>query len=326
MPEITEGFVHPKTKELLQADVRGGLHKAGDPGNILFEKVDGIHDFLPSNRTNEEREYYDDFYNHPTDALAVLTRTDLLEAWDEVPGFKQLLHSVGDLSGKKVLLIGNGTSLKELYFLFLGARCVYTDLSVQAVFQIKTAVEKSPETDGLLDQIEFHAVDACELPFPDRSFDLIYGSAIVHHIEDPEALFSEVSRCLGPGGICRFLDAAYSPLWQGMKNTILKPLQLYTHRKQGISPEDLRDTKKGGYRFEEIDAIRQKFGFHDMLFDRVSFFEYLFWRGTLKLGGKFLRFLLPLLHGLDLLLKRYTSFMRKQGIRLVWGFTKPFDQ
>ena len=120
----------------------------------------------------------------------------------------------------------------------------------------------------------------------------------------------------------RFLDGAYSPLWQTLKRTLLKPLQLYTHWKHGISPADLQDTKKGGYTRQELASIMKSYGLRDMLFERVSFFEYLLWRGTLKLGCRFLRAGMPALKTVDQFLAQRTPFMESQGLRLVWGFCK----
>jgi ubiquinone/menaquinone biosynthesis C-methylase UbiE len=47
--------------------------------------------------------------------------------------------------------------------------------------------------------------DAEELPFPDESFDLVIGHAVLHHIPDLDRAFAEVLRVLRPGG--RFVFA-----------------------------------------------------------------------------------------------------------------------
>ena len=46
--------------------------------------------------------------------------------------------------------------------------------------------------------------DAERLPFPDNSFDLVFGHAILHHIPDLDQAFSEFRRVLKPGGRIAF--------------------------------------------------------------------------------------------------------------------------
>ena len=41
------------------------------------------------------------------------------------------------------------------------------------------------------------------LPFPDAHFDIVMCVDVLEHVRDPEALLSEISRCLKPGGLCQ---------------------------------------------------------------------------------------------------------------------------
>ena len=52
--------------------------------------------------------------------------------------------------------------------------------------------------------VETVCSDAEKLPFPDDSFDLVFGHAILHHIPDLDAAFSEFRRVLRPGGRIAF--------------------------------------------------------------------------------------------------------------------------
>jgi ubiquinone/menaquinone biosynthesis C-methylase UbiE len=52
--------------------------------------------------------------------------------------------------------------------------------------------------------VEAVCADAERLPFPDHSFDLVFGHAILHHIPDIDAAFSEFRRVLRPGGRIAF--------------------------------------------------------------------------------------------------------------------------
>lgn len=317
---IVENFIHPRTKTPLIKDVKNNLCEQDNPENIIFVNDNDIYNFVGQQSDDVERDQYDNFYSSADDRI--LSKEDFIKMWQLFPGFKYLFESLGDISGKKMLVLGNGKSLKEFYFLQLGAKCVYTDLSIEAVKHMATIFEKSELNRNGYDTIEFHAIDACKLPFPDNSFDIIYGSAFVHHIENLDVFFREVSRCLKPGGICRFMDHAYSPLWQTLKKTVLKPLQKYSHRKHGISPADLVATMRGGYKQEELDIIKDAHNFKDALYLKVAFFELLLQRGTLKFGGLWLRKLRPFFRILDKFLDNIFGLVQKHGIELIWGFTK----
>jgi ubiquinone/menaquinone biosynthesis C-methylase UbiE len=321
-------FVDPYTKQELEQDSDGNLYSEEGGRKTIYLNYDGCYDFAdPKTDEPGERRFYDSRYEE-----ADLPGVDLDKirfAWyDETrPENGALLKSLGDLRGKRVLLLGNGTDTKELHLLELGAEVVYTDISIQAVRHVRQVFSKSDLKEQGHDSIEFHAADAMHLPFPENSFDVIYGFAFVHHVPDFDQFFSEVRRCLKPGGICRFLDGAYSPIWQFTKSTVLRSLQSYTHKKRGISPEDLKATKRGGYREEEVAEWMERFGFKELLFVRVSFFLWLTRRGLGKLFGfkpKVFRRAKPFLlamKGLDTLGDR-TGILRSNLIALVWGFTK----
>lgn len=320
MFKVIDRYVDPVTKVPLIRDSDGNLCEHDNARNICYRNDGGTYNFVSEGNKSEEREHYDAKYKK--DLFKPLSVEDCRMVWSTWPAFEKHYVSMGDISGKKILLLGNGLSRKELYFLHQGAKCVYTDLSVEAVKYMKAAFKESEFKRSGFDQIEFHAVDACQLPFADESFDIIYGCGIVHHIENIDRLFSEVARCLKPGGICRFQDGAYSPLWQFLKRTVLKPFQLYSHRKHGISPADVAATQRGGFKYEELKHIKETYGFKEMLYLRVAFFEQLLQRGTSKLGGRFLRKFKPVMRVLDRSLDKVAGLVRKHGIVLVWGFTK----
>jgi ubiquinone/menaquinone biosynthesis C-methylase UbiE len=46
--------------------------------------------------------------------------------------------------------------------------------------------------------------EAGELPFPDESFDLVFGHAVLHHLPDLDRSFAEFARVLRPGGTIAF--------------------------------------------------------------------------------------------------------------------------
>ena len=96
----------------------------------------------------------------------------------------------------------------------IGAGTGYFGLNLMQVGTIErlTATDISP---GMLDSLKASAsalgldvttsvTEAESLPFADESFDLVLGHAVLHHIPDLPAAFSEFHRVLRPGGMVVF--------------------------------------------------------------------------------------------------------------------------
>src|SRR5262249_62341576 len=65
-----------------------------------------------------------------------------------------------------------------------------------------TALSDSARSLGLA--VRTVRTEAERLPFPDESFDLVFGHAVLHHLPDLDASFEEFARVLRPGGTVVF--------------------------------------------------------------------------------------------------------------------------
>jgi SAM-dependent methyltransferase len=312
-------FVHPLTKESLVPDAEGNLRAAD--GVVCL--VESCYDFARFCGITEDRAYYEQWYHRgrrPSEAN--LSAEAVRGLWQRDTAYLLLYNCLGDLRGKTVLLLGNGESFKELRFASEGANVVYSDISLQAVLGVKKAYENSMLARRSNGRTEFHAIDALHLPFKDGTFDLIYGCMFVHHLQDLPGFLREVHRCLKTGGRCLFLDAPYSPVWQMAKATVLRPLQICSHWRSGISPEDRLATQRGGFRREELQDLATRNGFQTLLYRRTMFLEHLLSRGATKL-------LTYRLAGMCASLGRFVDrrllgsrWMEKYGLLVVWGYNK----
>lgn len=119
------------------------------------------------------------------------------------------LRDLYDPRGKRVLLYGCGPANEAAHLLAAGATSIAgIDISEN---EIADAWRQAREA-GYADRVDFRAGDAHDTGFPDDSFDLIIGSAILHHLDVARSL-PEIRRILAPGARAVFLEPlAQNPL------------------------------------------------------------------------------------------------------------------
>jgi SAM-dependent methyltransferase len=53
------------------------------------------------------------------------------------------------------------------------------------------------------------------LPFPDETFDVVFSSNVLEHVQDPVKVLSETRRVLKPGGMMHVVVPNYGSIWEG---------------------------------------------------------------------------------------------------------------
>jgi SAM-dependent methyltransferase len=111
---------------------------------------------------------------------------------------KALGHAPGQYA--RSLEIGAGTGYFTLNMLRAGmiAQATCSDISPGMLSTLRANARRL----GL--EVQTERVDAERLPFPDASFDLVLGHAVLHHIPDLPRAFAEFARVLAPGGTVLF--------------------------------------------------------------------------------------------------------------------------
>lgn len=112
----------------------------------------------------------------------------------------KVLGSVLDRGFERSLEVGAGTGYFSLNLMRAGivreATC--TDISPGMVRALNTNAQRLGLT------VKTARADAESLPFAERSFDLVLGHAVLHHLPDLERAFREFHRVLQPGGYVVF--------------------------------------------------------------------------------------------------------------------------
>jgi SAM-dependent methyltransferase len=109
---------------------------------------------------------------------------------------RKLLGSELDRGYGRSLEIGAGTGYFSLNLLKAGVvrEATCTDISPGMVSVLGSNAQRL----GL--HVRAARADAESLPFPDASFDLVLGHAVLHHLPNLSRAFSEFHRVLAPGG------------------------------------------------------------------------------------------------------------------------------
>jgi ubiquinone/menaquinone biosynthesis C-methylase UbiE len=149
---------------------------------------------------------------------------------------RKVLGSELDRGYQRSLEIGAGTGYFSLNLMRSGAvrEATCTDISPGMLRTLSANAARL----GL--QVRTARADAESLPFSDRSFDLVLGHAVLHHLPDLQRAFEEFHRVLRPGGRIVFAGepsrvgdrlaalpkrgaAALAPLWRTLMRVAPAP-------------------------------------------------------------------------------------------------------
>lgn len=120
---------------------------------------------------------------------------------DTVFPLEYAYHLLGDVSGKTVLDYGCGLGDNSVLVAKHGAKVIGVDISPELI----ELAEKRMAQHGLSEMAEFRVGSAHELPLEDESVDVVFGMAILHHL-DLKLASDEVFRVLKKGGRAIFSE------------------------------------------------------------------------------------------------------------------------
>jgi SAM-dependent methyltransferase len=120
---------------------------------------------------------------------------------DTVYPLEYAYHLLGDVSGRQIVDFGCGSGANTVLLANRGAHVVGVDISADLIGLARRRLEVSGRAGGA----EFVVGSAHDLPFADDSIDVVFGIAILHHL-DLELVAREVHRVLKPGGRAIFQE------------------------------------------------------------------------------------------------------------------------
>jgi ArsR family transcriptional regulator len=114
-----------------------------------------------------------------------------------------LLDLIGSAQVPNYLDLGTGTGRILELVSSRAARAVGVDLNAEMLALARARIERAA-----LNHVQVRRGDLFQLPYGERSFDLITLHQVLHYLEDPSAAVAEAARVLRPGGKVVIVDFA----------------------------------------------------------------------------------------------------------------------
>jgi SAM-dependent methyltransferase len=146
-------------------------------------------------RLRSERDFHNARFSHEDDIRAAQTKF----YWAVERGAKIYSATVRRLAaGKDVLEYGCGTGgVVDLKLGAIAKSVIGIDISDVAIAKMNA--------NNQAQNVSYQVMDASNLTLPENTFDLVFGSGIVHHLDTRQSA-QEVSRVLRPGGNAVFAE------------------------------------------------------------------------------------------------------------------------
>jgi SAM-dependent methyltransferase len=154
-------------------------------------------------RAERERSAYEASQTQAEDSLA--TPRNVTRYFQPAPDTRHPLeyacYLLGDIKGKTILEYGCGDGVNTVLLANRGANVISLDLSPELI----EVARQRLRVHGITSGVDFMVGSAHNVPLPDESVDVVFGIAILHHLD--LALSShEVKRLLKKGGFAVFQE------------------------------------------------------------------------------------------------------------------------
>lgn len=160
---------------------------------------------------------------------------------------------IGNLHGKHVLEYGCGLGIFSVLLATSGAKVTAFDLSPASI----AVTRKRAMLNEVDDNIQLSVSAGENLPFADESFDIIFGKAILHHL-DVKLGCRELYRVLKPGGKAVFAEPmGMNPLLNIAREHVPYPGKNPRGADRPLNYEEIRAWGKhfNQFRYQEIQLL-----------------------------------------------------------------------
>jgi ubiquinone/menaquinone biosynthesis C-methylase UbiE len=140
------------------------------------------------NRQNKERRFWDKFANIYDSFINVIFSTTYKSILDNLNSDLNATHNVLD--------IGTGTGIIPFSICMKVSSVIATDISPE---MIRNANQKQKKLN--IQNIDFQVQDSYNITFPDKTFDIVIASNLLHILYEPDKPINEVKRVMKDNGL-----------------------------------------------------------------------------------------------------------------------------
>jgi SAM-dependent methyltransferase len=140
---------------------------------------------------------YSRFYSRAESKTLQRAREQLFQEREMGALVRRLKDLHGPLRGARVLEIGSGSGGRAVAVALEGAEVLGIEPGEAGVVASRVRARRYPDL-----KADFRVGVGERLPFPDESFDLVFSTEVLQHVQDLERTISETYRVLRRGGHC----------------------------------------------------------------------------------------------------------------------------
>ncbi|MGE5620670.1 MAG: class I SAM-dependent methyltransferase [Sphingomonadaceae bacterium] len=140
---------------------------------------------------------YSRYYSRSESKTRQRCREQLFQEREMGPLVERLERLCGSLAGMRVLEIGSGSGGRSVAVALRGAVVFGIEPSAAGVEISRLRAQRYSDL-----QVQFEVGVGEHLPFPDASFDLVFSTDVLQHLQDLKQVLAETHRVLKPGGQC----------------------------------------------------------------------------------------------------------------------------
>jgi ubiquinone/menaquinone biosynthesis C-methylase UbiE len=214
---------------------------------------------------------------------------------------RRILEILGDLNGKKVLDLGCGAGEAAVYFALKGAQVSAVDISPLMLQKTQESAKRFQVP------VDTYQMTVENLDLPDESFDVVYGSSVLHH-SDVGLAIKMIARVLKKTGTAVFIDPLdYNPVIN-IYRKIAKEVRTPTEK-----PLTLKDIEgMGNYftqvRLEHFWLLAMGIFIYMFFIERIDPGKDRYWKRVIRESTRYQR-LFDFLNNLDKKILRLIPFL-----------------